>query len=93
MTSPPPGARSREHSAARRMVARRLHPDLGGDPSEFIEALRRVDEHYAEGDDTGEIEVRRSRRRRLRRLTRRGLARLRARLPATWPGARRYGTL
>lgn len=93
MTSPTPGSRSREHSAARRAVARRLHPDLGGDPSEFVEALRRVDEHYAEGGDTRDIEVRRSRRSRLCRVTRKGVARVRRTLPASWPGARRYGNL
>lgn len=92
MTSSRP-RRSPEHSAAQRAVARRLHPDVGGDPTEFIEALRRVDEHYAEGGGTSDIEVRRRRRTRLCRVTRKGVARVRRTLPPTWPGARRYGNL
>lgn len=36
--------RDREQLAARRAIARRLHPDLGGDPAAYLEAMAELDE-------------------------------------------------
>lgn len=80
--------------AARARVARAHHPDLGGDPEEFIAAMAEVDARFAASpldlDEPGRLTrlrrgwVRGSRRR--RRMVRH----LRARLPRRIPGARRY---
>ncbi len=86
----------RHRTAARRRVARRHHPDLGGDPDEFVRAMARVDEQFAAAGDSGP-----SRRwyvaKRYRYAVRRGLRsaarRVRASLPRSAPGSRRYHDL
>ena len=40
------GVRDRQWSAARRVAARSLHPDRGGDPDAFIAALAALDNAY-----------------------------------------------
>lgn len=86
--------------ARRREVARRHHPDLGGDVETYVRAMAELD-----GDSPGApgapataggVVVAVRRRRPLRSAARRGrrLSReLRRRLPRRVPGARRYATL
>ncbi len=78
--------------AARARVARHHHPDLGGDPDEFIAALAEVDAQYALPTMT---QARRwtTMRRRVKRQVRQskqGLRTFRSRLPKGMPGSRRY---
>ena len=40
--------RSPENTAARRAVARRHHPDVGGDPEVYVAALAAVERRFAE---------------------------------------------
>ncbi|QIG42157.1 hypothetical protein G5V58_04690 [Nocardioides anomalus] len=81
-----------ELRAARRAVARRLHPDLGGDAEEFARAMAALDRAERPGPAAvGPVAVR-SRWTRARAAAR-GARGLRTRLPASWPGARRYGSL
>lgn len=91
-------------ASRRRALARRHHPDLGGDPERFIEVMREFDRTTAYGDDESTtrdvgstIHVRTTRRSRVRRSissTRRAVTRrLRCRIPRSVPGARRYGHL
>lgn len=90
--------RSREHAAARRELAKRLHPDVGGDPAVFAEAMARLEEEQravtsgrppqtsptTQGLPTHGLPV----------AVGRGLARVvhaaRGRLPRWVPGSRRY---
>jgi len=82
---------------ARREVARRHHPDVGGDLDTYLELMERLDRDPAEasGDVVGPGG--RVLSRRMRRLTARTRRRLRqhtrtarGRLPKRFPGARRY---
>ncbi|WP_139977346.1 hypothetical protein [Nocardioides litoris] len=43
MTPEPDDAAARAARSERRRVARLHHPDLGGDPDDFVEAMRRLD--------------------------------------------------
>ncbi len=87
-----------ERSEARRAVARRLHPDLGGDPQEYLAAMAQVDEHFeqrtpADGRDRIYVVHRPRRLSSLGHLTGNALRTARTRIPRGWPGARRYGRL
>lgn len=77
----------------RALVARRLHPDRGGDADALIEALAEVDARYAAPLVTSPagawVGMRRTVTRQMRR-SQRGLRALRGRLPRRLPGARRY---
>ncbi len=88
----------------RRVVARLHHPDLGGDPEEYVRQLSEVDHRhgYGRGSTVGlgavstergvRVTLRRKRRRVQRRL--RSLVRAaRGRLPRGVPGRRRYTSL
>lgn len=84
--------------AAERATARRLHPDLGGDPEEYIAAMNRLAEKYdapPKSQDGGSFEgfVHARRWSRLRRRVRRATRGARAAVPSGWPGARKYGQL
>lgn len=97
----PRADRTPEHAAARRAVARRLHPDLGGDPQEYLSAMARVDRQYAAtsnardpaGHDEVPFVVRRTPLSSVRGTTRRAVRTVRRALPTGWPGSRRYGRL
>lgn len=91
----PPGG----YTAARRDAIRRLHPDRGGDPRVLIEEMSRIDAMFGRAaTSAGEkavVGVQRSgifRPVRWRQV-RSAVRRLRAALPRSWPGARRYGQL
>lgn len=83
--------------ARRREVARRHHPDLGGDVETYVRAMAELDGDSPDAPATaGGVVVAVRRRRPLRSAARRGrrLSReLRRRLPRRVPGARRYATL
>ena len=83
--------------ARRREVARRHHPDLGGDVEAYVRAMAELDGDSPGAPATvGDVVVAVRRRRPLRSAARRGrrLSReLRRRLPRRVPGARRYATL
>ncbi len=84
-----------ERSKAHRAVARRLHPDMGGDTREYVAAMARVDAHFKQATGAGDLHVV-TRNRTLSSLTRRAgraASTIRTRLPRGWPGARRYGRL
>lgn len=87
------------YTTARRDAIRRLHPDRGGDPRVLIEALSRIDAIYGRAaPSAGEkivVGVQRSGIFCPVRWTqtRRAVRRLRAALPRSWPGARRYGQI
>jgi hypothetical protein len=96
-TGPVDPAKRAEWRRARRQVARRLHPDLGGDPDEYLAALAGVDRAYGVHTTVpgyGRPQIRMSPVRRLSRplvrAVRAGARGLRARLPRRVPGARRY---
>lgn len=73
--------------AARRAAARAHHPDLGGDPEEFIRALAVA----AATPQEPRYDVRPSSRLRLaRRAVRRTARAARGRLPRVVPGSTRY---
>lgn len=85
-----------KRSEARRTVARRLHPDLGGDPQEYLAAMVTIDEHFelpssAAGDQEIHIVRRRRRLASLTRMTGKAVGTVRTRIPRGWPGAQRYG--
>ncbi len=89
------------HGAARRAVTRRLHPDLGGDPQQYVAAMAELDRQYAQAPGTGQHlthdKVHVVTRHRVRSVvgvtTRQAVACVRGALPRGWPGARRYGRL
>lgn len=89
-----------EGADARRAVARRLHPDLGGDPQEYAAAMARLEDRFGQPrarpmDGSIEVHVM-TRRRPLSALTHsagRAATKLRSRIPRGWPGAHRYGQL
>lgn len=78
-----------ELRARRRELARRHHPDAGGDPDTFIEVMRVLDRRLTspDGRPRGGARTGRAARRR-----RQALRRWRTRLPRRLPGARRYAT-
>ena len=85
-------------SEARKAVARRLHPDLGGDPQQYLAAMAEVDELYerrSRAAGAGEIHIvrRRPGLSSLTRITGKAARTVRTRLPRGWPGAQRYGRL
>lgn len=97
-----------EYAAAQRSVARRLHPDLGGDPQEYLAAMAALDRAYAqsvgtdrehsgaaEGRASGLVHVVHRARVRslLRTRTRRALRTVKSVLPRSVGGAHRYGRL
>ncbi|MGJ7440736.1 hypothetical protein [Aquipuribacter sp. MA13-6] len=83
-----------QHRTERRAVARRLHPDLGGDVEQYLAALAEVDRRHgpAPAGHPGPAS-RRSRRSGLRRRMNRAVRAARRRLPRHVPGARRYARL
>lgn len=94
--------RNAAHAAARRAVARRLHPDLGGDPQEYLAAMERVDRQFGTTSSGGLRQaasappyvVRRSSSlSSVQKGTRGAVRAIRGVLPRGWPGARRYGRL
>ena len=100
MTSAVP--RAAEHAAARRAVARRLHPDLGGDVEEYLAAMARVDQQFGAAGHTtppgtqGEVPTvlhRGSPLGSVRKRTRAAVRTVQHALPHGWPGSRRYGQL
>lgn len=97
-----PGLRA-QWLAQRRALVRQFHPDTGGDADLMTEALADLDRSFALRDETPApladldltaagvvpVPVRRTLRRGRRRA--RDLGRgVRARIPAGWPGSRRY---
>ncbi|MFV0461256.1 MAG: hypothetical protein ACK5MT_21085 [Actinomycetales bacterium] len=78
--------------AARARVARRYHPDVGGDPDDFIAALAEVDDLYSRRarPKPGLATTVRRRIQAGRRTRRRAVRAVRSRLPRGLPGARRY---
>jgi hypothetical protein len=78
------------YRAELRAVARRLHPDLGGDVHAYLAAVAEVDRAH---QDTGTVGGRRRPTWLLRRRLRRAVRAARSRLPRRLPGARRYARL
>lgn len=86
-----------EWKRRRRDVARRFHPDLGGDPETYLRQMRAVDEEFGVGTraygsaDQSSTRRRGSRaRHRARRRLKATARRVRAKLPRRLPGSRRY---
>lgn len=86
--------------AERRALLRRHHPDLGGDPEEFVRLLATWDAAGASpGPEPGgattatTLLARRPRRAAWRRRTRLLARRVSTGLPRRLPGTRRYGQL
>lgn len=82
--------------AERRALLRRHHPDLGGDPGEFVRLLAALDRAPSPG--TGApgpttVSVGRPLRAAWRRRTRLLARRVSTGLPRRLPGTRRYGQL
>lgn len=90
-----------EYAAAQRAVARRLHPDLGGDTQEYLEAMSELEQQYAPPNESATVVPptrvyvvpRRRVRAALSARTRAVVSSTRAALPRRWPGSRRYGRL
>lgn len=100
MTSHPP--RTAEHDAARRAVARRLHPDLGGDTDEYLLAMTRVDQQFDTAGastppgthpEVPTVLHRGSPLGSVWKGTRAAVRTMQRALPHGWPGSRRYGQL
>lgn len=95
MAAPTDPQRRAQWEAERRRVARRHHPDLGGDTASYLAALAEVDRRFGAMDPGVELHtdlwtrVRRDLTRR-RRGTRARVRKLRQRLPRGVPGSRRY---
>ena len=80
--------------AERRALLRRHHPDLGGDPDEFVRLLAALDEaERAPGAATTTVRTHRARRAGWRRRPRLVVRRVSTALPRRLPGTRRYGRL
>lgn len=84
--------------AERRALLRRHHPDLGGDPDEFVRLLAALDRDAASPGGTGgtgatTVLTHRPLRSAWRRRTRLLALRVSTGLPRRLPGARRYGRL
>lgn len=93
---PPVEASGRELRAARRVVARRHHPDRGGDEQGYLRALAELDSRFRSVGEGPSPVVRRSARGRLGSLRHdlsRRMRRGRSRMPRCWPGAKRYAQL
>lgn len=79
--------------AERIQVARRLHPDVGGEAAQYLAALAAVDHRFGSARPQTRsgpwVGLQRGVRRQMRR-SRTGLRELRARLPRKVPGAKRY---
>lgn len=84
--------RTADWRAARRAVARRLHPDVGGDPAAYLAAMAAVDRRFGPDVTTGRTRSTASRLLNPRRI-RRTVRQLRTKLPRRVPGARRYADL
>jgi len=89
--------RLRWRRQARRDVARRHHPDVGGNPEVYRELMHRLDHGVDETGQDGDLAHRVPLARKARRLVWRTRRRLRrharvasGRLPRRIPGARRY---
>ncbi len=100
-----PGKRD-AYAAAQRDIARRLHPDLGGDPQQYVAAMAALDGEYRDqeslrapdqeqrgGSGVVHVVARRRVRSAVRSRARRTVASVRGALPRGLPGARRYGRL
>ncbi|MDQ2851379.1 MAG: hypothetical protein M3Y49_11715 [Actinomycetota bacterium] len=100
-----PGQRD-GYVAAQRAVARRLHPDLGGDPQQYVAAMAALDGEYRDRQHAGvptsgpyttrgvvQVVARHRVRSTLRVTARQAVACVRGVLPRGWPGARRYAQL
>lgn len=83
--------------AERRALLRRHHPDLGGDPEEFVRLLAALDEAAAPAaagvTGAATLVAGRPRRAAWRRRTRLLARRVSTGLPRRLPGTRRYGQL
>lgn len=82
---------------ARRALLRRHHPDLGGDPDEFVRVLAAIgrlggSERQVPAVTTAVVTDRLGGGR-WRRRRRRALTRVQGALPRRMPGARRYGQI
>jgi len=78
---------------ARRDVARRHHPDVGGDPEEYVRLMTEVDRRFGpSAKPAGQAQPRRLLRLLSRsRLRIKGTTRaVRSHIPRSWPGSRRY---
>ena len=90
-----------EHRAQLRAVARRLHPDLGGDPDAYLAAVAALDEPRGPASPapagrtttSGPVGHVHRARRRIRRGLRTAGRTARTRLPRSLPGSRRYAQL
>ena len=100
MTSPT--SYDAEHAAARRAVARRLHPDVGGDVHEYLAAMEQVDRQFGAGrpdqslatHTPGPVVLHRSSPlSSAGKRTRAAMRTVQSALPNGWPGSRRYGRL
>ena len=84
-------------AAARRALLRRHHPDVGGDPAEFVRVLAALDRAPGPDHENRVVVTTTSTGRlgggRWRRRGRRTLTRVRTVLPRRLPGARRYGQI
>lgn len=86
---------------AQRAVARRLHPDLGGDPHQYVAAMAALEQQHTEvgphenrtADALVYVVTRHRVRSAVRSRARRTVASVRGVLPRGLPGARRYGRL
>lgn len=91
-----PAAPGDQFARRRREIARRHHPDRGGDPAVFVAEMERLAREASPAPVAGapvSIVARRRPWRSLRRSTQRLADGVRARLPRHVPGARRYGRL
>ncbi|WP_336921350.1 hypothetical protein [Aquipuribacter sp. SD81] len=82
--------------SARRQLARRLHPDLGGDPEAYLEAMAALDAHAARAASHDAVVVGRTGRLRRAlpvRRVRGAVRRVQQHLPRHLPGARRWARL
>ncbi|WP_380169237.1 hypothetical protein [Jannaschia sp. R86511] len=99
--APADPASQARYRADRRAVARRLHPDLGGDVESYLAALAEVDRRHGRTPDPGPTATGttadrgtwRARRSGLRRRANRAARAARQHLPRRAPGARRYARL
>ncbi len=86
--------------ARRREVAKRHHPDVGGNAEEFVRAMLALSESerreagFTSDSDVTVLLTGRSRARRWVRKSQRQIVRgMRSRIPRPLPGSRRYGKL
>jgi hypothetical protein len=92
--APLPGSASdADARAARRRIARSLHPDMGGDTAAYLTALAALERQHDSTRPTGLRPPLRGLRPGTRRRLRRAVRRLQHRLPRHLPGARRWAEL